>query len=230
MSATAQQAPDGASGPLGPDRFEVLFGLLLALLLSAAFVRSGLYSALVTSGIAVAALLMTFRATAIRLSLPLVTVAVASGTAVLVLPLTTPSAAELRALPLFVVALTLGVGPPLILRRVFQHPTVTIQDILAALSVYLQAGLAFAFTYAAIDEVAPNEFLSTGTSEQATDYIYFSFVTMLTIGYGDFTPATDFGKMMVIIQALLGQILLVVLIAYLVGAVVVRAGRTDNVA
>ncbi len=219
------QKPTWASGLLSADRYEVLLGLLLALLLSAAFVHSSFYSALLTSGLSVATLLMTFRSSGIRLSLPLVVIAVASGVAVLVLSLTPTDNAHLRALASIVIALTLGVGPPLILRRVFQRPTVTVQDIMAALSIYLQAGLAFAFTYAAIDQAAPNEFLNTGVSENTTDYVYFSFVTMLTIGYGDFVPVTDLGRMMVIIQALLGQILLVVLIAYLVGAVAAKARR-----
>ncbi len=224
MSAADRHVSRGLSGLLSEDRFEVLFGLLLALLLSGAFVRSGVVSALVTSGLVVATMLVTFRSSGIRLSLPLVLIAVACGAAVLVLSATSPANGPLRAVSSLIIAVTLGIGPPIVLRRIFQHPSVTTQDILAALSVYLQAGLAFAFTYAAVDQVAPKEFLNQGVSEQATDYIYFSFVTMLTVGYGDFVPVTDFGRMLVIIQALFGQILLVVLIAYLVGAVVAKAG------
>lgn len=228
MAATHPSERRRSRGVLSPDRFEVLFGLLLALLLAGAFVRSSVSSALVTSGLLAATMLVTFRSCAVRLSPPLVLVAAGSGAAALVLSLTTATDAAVRAVAALVVALTLAAGPPLVLRRIFQRPTVTGQDILAALSVYLQAGLAFAFTYAAVDLVAPQEFLAPGVSEQAIDYVYFSFMTMLTVGYGDFVPATDLGRMMVIIQALLGQILLVVLIAYLVGAVVARAGQKES--
>lgn len=206
----------------------MLLVLLLALLVAAAFVRTSYLAAAVVTVLVVASVLVTFRASGVRLNVGLVSLAIATGVAVFALAVTTPESSPVRAASLVVVALALAVGPPLILRRIFRQPTVTIQDIFAALCVYLQTGLSFAFVYAAVDLAAPDQFLAPGVSERATDYIYFSFVTMLTLGYGDLVPATDLGRMMVIIQALIGQILLVVLVAYLVGAMVNAAGSDSE--
>ncbi len=49
------------------------------------------------------------------------------------------------------------------------------------------------------------------------DFVYFSFVVLTTLGFGDFTPATDAGKAMVSFEALLGQIFLVTVVSRLVG-------------
>ena len=54
------------------------------------------------------------------------------------------------------------------------------------------------------------------------DFLYFSFVTLTTLGYGDFTPATDIGKVMVTFEALIGQVFLVTLVARLVSMYGIR--------
>ncbi len=93
---------------------------------------------------------------------------------------------------------------------------------MAALSAYLLIGLVFTYIYTAIDLFGPESFFAQGPAEGGGSYIYFSFVTMLTIGYGDLTPASDLGRGLIIMQTLLGQIILIVLIAYLVGKVAAR--------
>ena len=207
------------------DRYDVLLALLVALLAVTPFVRTNAFAAAAIFVLAVASMLVTFRSSGVRVTWPLVLVAGSAGLAAFALAATATEKSQWRALAAILLAIALAVGPPLILRRIFQRPTVTLQDIYAAFSIYLQTGLAFAFIYAAVDYISPRAFLDPGLSERATDYIYFSFVTMLTLGYGDLVPATDAGRMMVIVQALIGQVLLVVLVAYLVGAIVNKAGR-----
>ena len=80
-----------------------------------------------------------------------------------------------------------------------------------------QIGFAFAFTYGAIVGVAAADVLANATGDSFFDYVYFSFVTITTVGYGDITALTDVGRALAIVETLLGQIFLVVLIAYLVG-------------
>jgi hypothetical protein len=210
------------------DRYDVLLVLLVALLAVAPFVRTNAFAAAAIFALALASMLVTFRSSGVRVTWPLALVAGSAGLAAYALAVTASERSQWRALAAVLLALALAVGPLLILRRIFQHPTVTLQDIFAAFSVYLQTGLAFAFIYAAVDYVSPEAFLDPGVSERATDYIYFSFVTMLTLGYGDLVPATDGGRMMVIVQALIGQVLLVVLVAYLVGAIVSKANHNSN--
>ena len=59
------------------------------------------------------------------------------------------------------------------------------------------------------------------------DFVYFSFVVLTTLGFGDFTPATDAGKAMVSFEALLGQIFLVTVVSRLVG-LYSRAARSTG--
>ena len=113
-----------------------------------------------------------------------------------------------------------GIGPPLLVRRIFQRREFEFADVAAALCAYLQLGLFFSFLYGALDLLTTNPFFAQGPSAAASDYLYFSFVTMLTLGYGDLTPATDLGRVLVIMETLIGQIFLVVLVAYLVGSMV----------
>ena len=213
---------------LKEDRYDVLLALLIALLATAPFARTNVFAAALMFALTVACMLITFRSSGVQITWPIGVSAAVAGLAAFVLAVTASEGSQWRALAAIVLAVALGIGPPLILRRIFQHPTVTLQDIFAAFSVYLQTGLAFAFIYAAIDYIAPEAFLDPGVSERATDYIYFSFVTMLTLGYGDLVPATDGGRMMVIVQALIGQVLLVVLVAYLVGAMVNKASSKST--
>ena len=48
------------------------------------------------------------------------------------------------------------------------------------------------------------------------DYVYFSFVTLTTVGYGDITPATELAKRLAVVEAFVGQVFLIVLVARLV--------------
>ena len=52
--------------------------------------------------------------------------------------------------------------------------------------------------------------------------LYFSFVTITTVGYGDFTAATDLGRSLAITEALIGQIYLVTVVAAIVGGLGAR--------
>jgi voltage-gated potassium channel Kch len=71
-------------------------------------------------------------------------------------------------------------------------------------------------------------FFAQHVAPSNVDFLYFSFVTLTTLGYGDFTPATDIGKVMVTFEALIGQVFLVTLVARLVSMYgVARHPRQD---
>lgn len=120
-------------------------------------------------------------------------------------------------------ALTLAIT--LIIRSIFSSYIVTIDTIASSLCAYLLLGFAFAYIYALIDITYPGSFISSVSgqvipfifNEDALDEIYFSFITLLTVGYGDIVPATHVAKLTTIIEGFCGQIYLVVLIARLVG-------------
>ena len=57
---------------------------------------------------------------------------------------------------------------------------------------------------------------SPGTTGDSSDFVYFSFATLTTVGYGDLTAATDLGRSLAITEALIGQIYLVTVVALIV--------------
>ncbi|MEK9811209.1 MAG: potassium channel family protein, partial [Candidatus Nanopelagicales bacterium] len=103
----------------------------------------------------------------------------------------------------------------LVLVRVARQRVVTISTVFGALLAYALLGFAFASVYAAIDLATGDAIFTQGVVPQA-DYVYFSFVTLTTLGFGDLTPALDIIKRLVVVEALIGQIFLVVLVARLV--------------
>lgn len=110
----------------------------------------------------------------------------------------------------------------LILRYVMQAKRVNNDVVFAALSVYLLFGLIFGFIYFMVEGAWPGALVHNVTSAsleggiRLSQTIYFSFVTLATLGYGDIIPANDVIRSLAIIQTMLGQVYLVVLVARLV--------------
>ena len=75
----------------------------------------------------------------------------------------------------------------MVVHRVLARPTVTIQSIYGALSAYLIVGLMFASGYAAIEHLGESAFFADGQLANTQTFQYFSFTTLTTLGYGDFT-------------------------------------------
>jgi uncharacterized membrane protein len=113
-------------------------------------------------------------------------------------------------------------APLVILRRIAQSPTITVRIVLGALSIYLLLGLTYAYLYPLIDYITREPFFVQTATPESVDYVYFSYVTLTTVGYGDFTAATSVGRMVAVSEALGGQLYLVSAVALLVGNI----GRT----
>ena len=90
------------------------------------------------------------------------------------------------------------------------------QNIYGALSAYLMIGVAFAAFFTAIDHLSGGHFFAQGQPDSTQTFQYFSFTTLTTLGYGDFTAAGNFGRALADLEALTGQIILVTLVAFLV--------------
>lgn len=114
------------------------------------------------------------------------------------------------------------VSPVAILRRILPKETVDIESLFAAVDVYVIIGLIFSSLFIGI---AHFEYVNHGTPflaqppptpHPASDYVYLSFVTLTTVGFGDLTPLSDLARSVVVLEALLGQIFLVTLVARLV--------------
>jgi hypothetical protein len=114
--------------------------------------------------------------------------------------------------------LILLVTAVLIVRRILARPTVTVQSIYGALSAYIVIGLMFAAFYTAIDHLGAGHFFANGQPASTQTFQYFSFSTLTTLGYGDFTAAGNGGRAVAVMEALTGQVFLATLVARLVAA------------
>jgi Ion channel len=89
------------------------------------------------------------------------------------------------------------------------------EHLYAALSAYLLSGVCLGLLYWALEEIHPSMFAFTGEFSE-TSSIYFSFVTLATVGYGDIVPREDVVRGLAILESVGGQLFLAVLVARLV--------------
>src|SRR5262249_46001580 len=102
-------------------------------------------------------------------------------------------------------ALALG-APVAIVHRLVRQPRINFTTVAGALCVYLLAGLFFALVYGASAVLNHGDFFAQQHGGSGVDFVYFSFVTLTTTGYGDLTAGTDAGRMTAILEALFGQL------------------------
>lgn len=110
--------------------------------------------------------------------------------------------------------LAAALTPVLIARRVLQHTVVTIQTIMGSVAAYLQIAVAYAFLFQTLDALSSTRFF--GQEVSTTTYMYFSLVTISTVGYGDFAAVTEVGRMAAASEAVIGQVYLVTFVALIV--------------
>jgi hypothetical protein len=103
-----------------------------------------------------------------------------------------------------------------VLRRVVTSDTVSSRTILGALSVYAVLGILFTWVYGAIDRFEDGTFFGAATQERGTDFVFFSYTTLTTTGYGDLIPSGEVGRMAAGLEMMIGQVFLVTLVAGLV--------------
>ncbi len=197
---------------VAPDRFGTLLVFLLA-----AFLVSGVSDAgwvkFLGAGLNLAALLAGFAAAGLwsdrRRILILVTLVVVG--AFLVGSFSEPnwiSGVGALAQAFVLLALLLAVT-----RRVLGHERVEVPTILGAIAGYLIVGLMFAWLYLGVRDFAGEHILEP---EEGGLPVYYSFVVLTTLGFGDVTPVNELVKRMTAVEAIAGQIFLATLIARLV--------------
>jgi hypothetical protein len=109
------------------------------------------------------------------------------------------------------------------LRFAMRATVVDAEHLYAALSAYLLAGVFFGLLYFVVEQLSPGTFTSP-THFSQTSAIYFSFVTLATLGYGDIAPRGDIARGIAIIEGVGGQLFLAVLVARLVSLYTKPAG------
>jgi hypothetical protein len=207
---------------LEPDRYVAVLALTILGLLSIGFLGNGLGSSLLVSAVVGANLVYssyTSRATRsfVVVACCLVLFSLAATLAAAILG-RGPSGSLVH---LTLATLLATATPIIIARRLAQHPVISVQTITGALCVYILFGLFFALVYRLLAQFGFAPFFAQTDQATAADYVYFSFVTLTTVGYGDLTTTHNLARMLAITEALLGQFYLVTVIAVLVS----RASR-----
>jgi uncharacterized membrane protein len=146
-----------------------------------------------------------------KMSIGLVALATASALALLVFGGTFFQAVVLILAGLLTLAtiLTVALG-------IVDQGEANVKAVTGAVCVYILIGLLFVYLYGVIAAVGSGDFFAQGTDGTRSLRLYFSFVTLATLGYGDYTPAHELGRTLAIVEALFGQLYLVTVIAVLV--------------
>jgi hypothetical protein len=110
----------------------------------------------------------------------------------------------------------LAVAMGAVLQRVVTTAEVGSRTILGAISVYTALGILFTYLYGTIDRIQDTPFFEGVSHPAGNDFLFFSYTTLTTTGYGDLVPGGQPGRMLSGLEMMIGQIFLVTLVAGLV--------------
>ncbi len=175
------------------DRYVLAGFLIVACIVAFAAIgngRRGRFVAVLLEGVT---LIVILRASRVR---PRVMQVVSSAVGIALIAVAVSSSSDNRvseAAPVVLGAL-LALGAPIaIVRRLRDQPAIDFMTVAGALCIYLLAGLFFALLYWSMGVIAHSPFFAQKEAENAVDYVYYSFVTLTTVGYGDLTARQDPG-------------------------------------
>jgi hypothetical protein len=119
-------------------------------------------------------------------------------------------------------------GPFLIFNAMRHHPSVSIRTMLGAVTIYVLIGLFFALIYRSMLQFEPTSFSAANGVLDPASMQYFSFVTLTTVGFGDIVAVGSGARTAVALEALIGQIYLVTVVAMVVGNLGRRRERLES--
>jgi voltage-gated potassium channel len=110
-----------------------------------------------------------------------------------------------------------------ILHSLLKAERVLINEVIGTFNMYLIMGYAWAYLYQMVEICSPGSFQPVCSSDNlGLRFIYFSFVTLTTVGFGDTVPASPLAQMLVVLEAIIGQFFVAVVVAYLVSMYIVH--------
>ncbi len=110
------------------------------------------------------------------------------------------------------------IAPLAIVRHALSRRKVDVETLLAAIAAYLLIGMFFAFAYRVIGAIDAAPFYGANGDGSMTDNLFFSFTTLMTIGYGNLVPETWLGQTLSVAEGLIGSLFLVVAVAKVVSS------------
>jgi hypothetical protein len=226
-NVTPDEGPAFRRRPLLAEspRFADSFGLVLLLLVISYFVIAGAGDGnagrIVSMVIFAATTWLALRASQVKrrvLRLALALIPLATLIAIVLVLVGNDQTAAIVSKVLTV--LLVVVAPVAILKRLVEHPVISLNTFYGAVCVYLLIAMFFATVYGLIALISGEQFFAQLTvapkDTPAVDYLYFSFVTITTTGYGDLTAAAGVGRMTAVIEAIFGQLYLITVVALVV--------------
>ncbi len=216
VAATDQEfsAPGQPAGR--PGRYGLLLSVLVGSYLLSSFVSAQWVTAVQVAlfGIAIVLAVRSSALPSLASWIALLIIVVGTG---IMIGLSLGTRAERAAGYVWIAVVLLG-AMVMIVHRVLSFGSVTVDSIFGAVSAYLVLGMMFAAIFGAIDHLGGGHFFAGGQPANTKTLQYFSFTTLPTLGYGDFTAASSGGRSVAILEALTGQVFLATLVARLVAA------------
>jgi ion channel len=114
------------------------------------------------------------------------------------------------------------IAPFSIVRHLVFRPKVDAETLLGAVAAYLLIGMFFAFAYKAAGEFGTMPFFGADGKGSLSQDLFFSFVTLTTVGYGNLVPAANPGQTLAVLEAVVGQLFLVVAVGKIISNVTLR--------
>jgi Ion channel len=225
--STRQGVEGQADSRVPAYRFGLVLLLLLATFIFLAAGPTGDWVPLVAVVLQSATLLAAFSAAGVgrklwRLAMVVVVVALVSASAAIFV-----SEKELTGSIFLLNLFLVGAAPVVIIQSLVRRRVIDLRTVLGAVCVYVLIGMMWSFAYTAIGTFDSSAFFAQDSRATVADYLYFSFVTLTTTGYGDLTAAQGLGRALAVLEALIGQLYLVTVIAVLVSNIG-RRGRVTQ--
>lgn len=221
-SAAVQAPSEKIGGILGPRRrFADGYGLVLLLLVVSYFCDAALgdytWGRVVVVFVLAAATWLALRASqlqrrSMRIAQALIPLLCVVAVASLLIGQENVAHAVTGAITVVLVI----IAPVAILSHLARNMAISTETFLGAVCVYLLIAQLFATLFALTAIIAGQPFFVQTGHPTAIDYIYFSFVTMTTVGYGDYTSALNVGRMLAVTEAVFGQLYLITVVSLVV--------------
>jgi hypothetical protein len=106
--------------------------------------------------------------------------------------------------------------PVIVVTRFRRNLYVSVQAVLGAVCIYLVMGMLYGSLDSALSHLTGQAFFAGSPQVSSSQYMYFSFITLTTVGYGDLTPGPGAARALSVVEALMGQLYLVTVIALIV--------------
>jgi voltage-gated potassium channel Kch len=211
--STRQGEPAGAGGVPTRERYGLILGLILIGYVFDAAAGSRVI-VVVDAVLFLSLLLVALWSPGIPHRLRRIGIAACFALLVVIGVLALNPAPEATGVAFLLLAATQLLALLAILARIAQHDHVGIQTVMGAVAGYALIAFMMGALYHGLDLIDDGDFLNGVVA--VGDYTYFSIVTLTTVGYGDITAASDLAKRLVAVEAFMGQIFLITLVARLV--------------